>query len=69
MLLNLASLVTSTTARESIGNNCLGITSLHKIAQCYLVLDPLSALDIMYLGGWFDLSMMMRHTRSIAVEE
>ena len=36
---------------------------------CNLHRKGLSTLDIMHLGGWSDLSMVLRYTRSITFED
>lgn len=36
---------------------------------CTLHMKGLSTLDIMHLGGWNDLSMVLRHTRSITFDD
>ena len=36
---------------------------------CSLHRKGLSTLDIMYLGGWQDLSMVLRYTRSITFDD
>ncbi len=36
---------------------------------CNLHRKGLSTLDIMYLGGWTDLSMVLRYTQSISFDD
>jgi len=36
---------------------------------CNLHREGLSTLDIMHLGGWQDLSMVLRYTRSITFDD
>ncbi|UCC90755.1 MAG: site-specific integrase [Dehalococcoidia bacterium] len=53
---------------EGVGIRCNAHTFRRGFA-CNLHRKGLSTLDIMHLGGWEDLSMVLRYTRSITFED
>ena len=54
--------------REDTGITC-NPHSFRRGFACNLHRKGLSTLDIMHLGGWSDLSMVLRYTRSITFED
>lgn len=54
--------------REDTGIPC-NPHSFRRGFACNLHIKGLSTLDIMHLGGWSDLSMVLQYTRSITFED
>jgi len=54
--------------QEATGIKC-NPHSFRRGFACNLHRKGLSTLDIMHLGGWQDLSMVLRYTRSITFDD